>query len=377
MVEPDKTISRITALVNRGISRNILESLKEAGVSDICLTAGRSPVIGERRGLSSLFRGSDLQEDPVDIYSFVVAREMEEPLMDWIIDRGELNLPGRGSVYSEEIGIPIAHAVFQENRPAPIQAEKPDVRPSRLTGISCIVQRGQGNPVAKVPLYTGSCVPSIHYGIGTGVRDKMGLLRITIPAEKELITMASTAHDAEVVMEMMIEVGKLAQPGKGFIYLFPVKRGLMNLQVIRGEKRQAASVEQIVAAIDHLKGGTEWRRWSGKTKKKEDRIRYLSGLVDLTLITDEGTGSALVKAAMSVGAPGATIHKVRHIRPQDSPLSQVSPAREACSMIVSEDQVERTIQALKEAGALGDRCHGQVLTRRVTKAFTYLGSSLQ
>lgn len=363
--------------MNRGVSRNVLESLKEVGVSELCLTAGRSPVIGERKGLFTVFRGGDLVDDPVDIYTFLVAQEMEEPLMALIIERGELNLPGRGSVYSEEIVIPIAHEVFQENKPAPFEVERPEVRPSRLTGISCIVQRGQGNQVGKVALYTGSCVPSIHYGIGTGVRDKMGLLRITIPAEKELITMASSAHDAEVVMDMMIEVGKLAQPGKGFIYLFPVKRGLMNLQVIRGEKRQAASIEQIVTAIDHLKGGTEWRRWSGKTKKKGGGIRYLTGLVDLTLVCDEGTGAGLVTAAMSVGAPGATIHKLRHIRPQDSPLSQVSPAREACSMIISEGQLEKTIHALKEAGAFGDRCHGQVQMRRVSKAFTYLGSMLQ
>lgn len=372
MMNDNKTVSRITAFINRGVAKNVLDSLKEIGIVDLYLTAGRSPVIKERRGIFVHLPGHDLVEDPIDIIAFLVTQDMEGQVLDLIIEKGELTLPGRGTVYSEEVSVPIAYEILKENRPSPFEAKKSGLRAQQLEGISCIVQRGQGNNVARIALDAGACVPAIHYSIGTGVRDKMGLLRITIPAEKEVITLATSAYDADVIMEMMIDVGKLGQPGKGFIYLYPLKKGLVNIQVTRGEQRQAASIEQIVATLDHIKGDTEWRRWSGLVEKTGVKIRYLIGLVDLTLLCDAGTGAGLVKTAMSAGAPGATINKLKYIRPLDSPLSQISPSREACSMIVSEDQMEGIIDALKKAGAFTELCHGQLQARRIKKAFTYM-----
>jgi len=370
-MEFKKRVSRITAFVNRSVSRDILDSLKEVGVIDLHLAAARSPVIEERKGIFALLPGRDLVDDPLDIISFLVDQKTGDHVLSLIIEKGQLNLPGRGSVYSEEINLVIAHELCQENKPAPFATEKTPSQ--KLTGICCIVQRGQGDSVARVVLDAGICVPSLHFGVGTGVRDKIGLLRITIPAEKEVINIATSPYDAEVIMEMMIEVGKLDQPGKGFIYLYPLKKGIINMKVTRGEQRHVASIEQIVAAIDHIKGGIEWRRRSGTVEKKGVKRRaYLTGLADLTLLCDEGTGTDLVSVAMSAGAAGATIARLKHVRPPDSPLSEVSPAREACSMIVSDNQVDGILKALKEAGAFTDSCHGQVQLRRVPKAFTYL-----
>ncbi len=59
-----------------------------------------------------------------------------------------------------------------------------------LKGITCIVQRGEGDRIAKISLNTGASVPITTHGTGSGVRDKLGLLRITIPPEKELINLA-------------------------------------------------------------------------------------------------------------------------------------------------------------------------------------------
>lgn len=371
-MEFKKRISRITAFVNRNISKDILDSLKEVGVIDLYLAAARSLVIEERKGIYALLPGRDLVDDPLDIISFIVDRKAETLILNLIIEKGQLTLPGRGSVYSEEVNLVMAHELCQENKPIPFTTEKTSFQ--KLTGICCIVQRGQGDIVARVALDTGICVPSVHFGIGTGVRDKLGLLRITIPAEKEVINIATSPYDAEVIMKMMIEVGKLDQPGKGFIYLYPLKQGIINMKVSRGEHRHAASIEQIVAAIDHIRGGAEWRRRTGSGEKTGKKNRnYLTDLADLTLLCDDGTGTDLVRVAMSAGAAGATIARLKHVRPQDSPLSEVSPAREACSMIVSNDQVGDILNALKEAGAFTDNCHGQVQLRQVQKAFTYLG----
>lgn len=373
-MEDGKILSRITVFINRGISNNILNALREIGIVDLHMTTSRAPVIDEKKGILSILPLRDLVYDPLNIISFIVDPEVDKAVLNLIAKKGPLDLPGRGSVYSEEINLVKAHGLCQENKVQPFDTDKALIPPQRLMGICCIVQRGQGDSVSRIALDTGICVPSIHFGIGTGVRDKMGILRITIPAEKEIIHIATSTYDSEVIMEMMIEEGKLDQPGKGFIYLFPLKRGIVNMKVTRGGRRHAASIEQIVAALDHIKGGAEWRRRSEIAEKKGAKKRvYLKGLLDLTLFCDSGTGEDLVKVAMSAGAPGATIARIKHVSPPDSPQNEISPAREACSMIVSEAQVSNILKALEEAEAFTDRCHGQVELRKTPKAFTYLG----
>jgi len=223
-----------------------------------------------------------------------------------------------------------------------------------------------------VALYTGAGVPAIYYGNGTGIRDKMGLLRITIPAEKEIVVVGTTPHNCESVMDMMIDLGRLGQPGKGFIYTYLMKKGMADLQVSRGDRRHAATMEQIVAAIDQIRGDTVWRRWAeAKTVSKRKR-RYLTGLVDLTLFCNAGKGSELVNAAMAVGASGATINTYRHVRPKDSALARIGLSREACSMVIPSPLAPQVVEALRAAGAFTDQCFGQLQVRNIKKAFTYI-----
>ena len=370
---PGKPVCRITALLNRSISKEVTEALRAAGVVDLHVIPGRSPVMEQKRGGWFFFTRGSMAEDPVDILFFIIDAEMEIPALHLIADKGILHFPGRGSVFSEEVHLALAHELCQENRASLLKSDKPLHLAERLAVVCCIVQRGQGESIGRVSLESGISVPSIHFGIGTGVRDKMGLLRITIPAEKEIVYALASSYDTGLLLDRMIEVGKLDQPGKGFIYELPLSRGLINMKVMRGDQRRAASIEQIVAALDQLKGGSEWRRRSASLGKRgfKKKRNYFSQMVDFSLLCDSGTGVDLVKTAMSAGAAGATITKVKHLRPPDSPLSQIPHAREACSMVVSENQVSPLLDALQKAGAFTDSCHGQVQLRRVSRAFTY------
>jgi len=369
---PGKTVCRITALLNRSISKEVIDALREAGVIDLLLIPARSPVMERKRTGWSLFTKGAMSEDPVDILFFIVDKEMEIPLLHLIAEKALLHFPGRGSVFSEEVKLALGHDLCQENRVALPQTETSVHVAERLAGVFCIVQRGNGDHIARIPLESGISVPSIHFGIGKGVRDKMGLLRITIPADKEIIYTLASAYDTDLLMDRMIEVAKLDQPGKGFIYEVPIKRGVINMKVTRGDQHQAASIEQLVAAVDQLKGGAEWRRRSASLGKKGLKKRnYIHHLVDFTLLCDGGTGVDLVKKALSAGAAGATIAHVKHIRPADSPLSALPPVREECNMAVTEDQIDSILSALQGAGAFTDDCHGQVQLRRVLRAFTY------
>ena len=84
-------------------------------------------------------------------------------------------------------------------------------------------------------------------------------------------------------------------------------------------------------------------------------------------------GNDLVKAAMSVGAAGATIIKLKHVCPSDSELSKISPAREECNLIVGENQVSDIADAIEKAGGFDDKTHGRILAHHIPIACTYLG----
>ncbi len=370
----NKTVSRITAYLHRNISKDVLNALKEMKVQGLHLSPARSLVVEVKRGILSILPGRDLAQDPLDIIFFWVEPEMEDPLVNLVIEKGQLYFPGRGSVLVEEIELLESYKPYGVNEIQSFEISPQPVHLYSCTGICCIMKRGQGDTVARIPLDTGTCVPAVHFGTGTGVRDKMGLLRITIPPEKEIIHAFPTPYEADHIMEMMIDAGRLDQPGSGFIYAFPIKKGLINTRVIRGEQRHAASIEQIVTALDHIKGNTDWRQRRAAVEKRSGRKKsYIRNLVDMILLCDGGSGTELVKVAMSIGAGGATISNMQHIRPLDSEESDVSPARELCSMVIPEETKEAVTKALEDANAFTDRCHGELYSRLATKAFTYVG----
>ena len=145
-------------------------------------------------------------------------------------------------------------------------------------------------------------------------------------------------------MERMIEAGRLDQPGKGFIYLYPVHHGVVDMKVHHGRTQHAASIEQIVATLDEIKGGAEWRRRTNtETTLKSSKRVCLINLIELKLYCDEGRADDLVVAAMAAGESGATISKLKHVCVADSPSSCISPAREVCSMIVQQKQVQNIV----------------------------------
>ena len=365
-------ISRITASIFRSLSRDIIGALADIGVNSLMVAIARSPVV-EQGGLLS---GTRIVDDPIEILSFLVPTETEDQVVSLIVAVGRLDLPGRGSVCSAAVELPNAENAGYVNQ---VRVDGlPVVNTARdVTGICCIVQRGQGNPVGRVALDTGACVPSVTFGTGLGVRDKMGLLRITIPADKELIWTTTSTPDADILFNGMIEAGQLDQPGKGFIYMFPLSQAHLNMDVNRGILHAAASIEQIIVAIDGILGSIDWRQRVDLNDAENER-NYLTQLVDFSLICNEGSGDELVSAAMTAGAAGASIAKVKQVNPNQSiedGRAAKPVAREACYMIIGKDAVRSVLDALGDAGCFSSQHSGLVITSETDKAFTYLPPS--
>jgi len=369
----DKKVIEITIVSDKETASVILEELESIGIEYSNSIAGRRDLLQERKGLLKMLgTGKSILHDPITIITFLVSSEMEQTIINCIIEKGGLNMPGRGSVFSKEVTLIKAHEQCQENKIQNIETKMRRLF-SDLTGICCITHRGDGDLLAKVGLETGGGVPAITLGIGTGLRDKIGLWRVAIPAEKEIVNLVTTSHNAENVMEMMIDIGALYQPGKGFIYLYPIKMGLVDVKAYVGLSRQAASIEQIVSVIDEIRGDTRWRRREfSKYPSAGKKRKYLYNLVNFTLICNEGRTADLIRAAIDAGAGGATTSKLKYRSTEKSESNKISPAREISEMIISENQIEGVVEALEESGVLDENTHGQMYYSSVPKAYTYI-----
>ena len=368
-----KELIKITAIVNRAYTNKLVDELFKYNICTVFIEAGRTSMLQEKKKFFSLSNKKAVISDPGDIISFFVLPENEKKILALIDHILDLSMPGKGSVFSSDAWMVNAFSDIFSNVNFSYNIDDSFTAYSELSGISCIVQRGSGDDISHLILDSGVSVPVSTYGTGTGVRDKLGLLRITIPAEKEIITLIMSKYDADAVMELMIAEGKLSQPGKGFIYDFPVRHGFVNTKISIGTSGQVATLEQIISAIDTLKGGIEWRK-SKVDQESSSKLRFLENLTELNLICNEGYGFDLMKVAMDNGASGATISKLK-FKGRGEEASKISPSHEICRMIVGTQTVVTIAHALAEASAFDEKVQGLLFSQDVNKAFTYLGPS--
>ena len=84
--------------------------------------------------------------------------------------------------------------------------------------ITCVVQKGLADEIVTAAQEVGAQGATIYYGRGTGVRERLGLLGLTIEAEKEVITIMVANDQLDIIFEKMFLAGKLDTPGMGFMY---------------------------------------------------------------------------------------------------------------------------------------------------------------
>jgi len=65
---------------------------------------------------------------------------------------------------------------------------------------------------------------TISYARGTGIRERMGLLGVTIDEQKEVIRIIVSEEQADRVFEAMYLAGGLDTPGKGIMFMTKLDR---------------------------------------------------------------------------------------------------------------------------------------------------------
>ena len=91
--------------------------------------------------------------------------------------------------------------------------------------ITCIVQRGVADVVIKAAQRAGAQGATVFYARGSGIRQRrMGVLGVTVNAEKEVVYIVASTDQADRIFEKMYLAGNLDTPGMGMIYMTPVEK---------------------------------------------------------------------------------------------------------------------------------------------------------
>ena len=91
--------------------------------------------------------------------------------------------------------------------------------------ITCIVQRGVADKVVDAAMRAGAHGATVYYARGTGVRQRhLGVLGITISAEKEIVHIVVASEQADGVFEAMHAAAQLDTPGMGILYMTAVEK---------------------------------------------------------------------------------------------------------------------------------------------------------
>ena len=88
--------------------------------------------------------------------------------------------------------------------------------------ITCVVQRGKGDKIAKAAIKAGAGGATLFFARGTGTRERLGLLGLAIAPEKEVALIIASEDERDPVFEAVCKAGKLDVPGMGIAYITPV-----------------------------------------------------------------------------------------------------------------------------------------------------------
>lgn len=90
--------------------------------------------------------------------------------------------------------------------------------------ITCVVENGSADKIVKAASDVGSQGATINYARGTGVRDRMGLIGVTIDEQKEIIRIIVSKEQSNRVFESMYLAGDLDIAGKGIMWMTKLDR---------------------------------------------------------------------------------------------------------------------------------------------------------
>lgn len=88
--------------------------------------------------------------------------------------------------------------------------------------ITCVIQRGKGDEVAKAAIAAGAAGATIFFARGMGLRERLGLLGLAIVPEKEVILIVTKEEETTKIFDAVVKAARLDTPGMGIAYVIPI-----------------------------------------------------------------------------------------------------------------------------------------------------------
>jgi len=339
----ETSISCIICIADMNIVPALDQALTELALPEVFVQRAKQTFLQDKRGFLGLRPITKLDESRALIYRMYVPAAYEESVMRRIIDATDLGMGGRGSIFSQHIGIlrgtPFSFDMDKLNTLCE-KKEKLSIEEHAL--IACTVSRGSGDALAQSILELGIGVPVVFFGTGAGLRDRLGLMRITIPIEKEIIWFLVSRSDADLVEKSIIPRASLDVPGNGFLYRSFVHAPIVNLRIRHGQRVHAATMEQVIAALDEVRGSNDWRRLGSRKREHKGGEGKSVNTRGLFFIGDEAEIELFRKEAIECGARGATFN---HVEMRSYKVTQEkameSKSRQLCDIITTPETEEK------------------------------------
>jgi hypothetical protein len=370
--------STIICIADVNITDVLDQTLADLALPEVFVQRAKQMFLVDKRGFLGLRPLTKLDESRALFYRFYVPSRFEQGVMRRIAEAADLRMGGRGCIFSQrntiQRGTPLS---FDEEKLEALCGADASYPAEDYALICCTVPRGMGEPLSAAVLELGVCVPIVFFGSGVGLRDKLGLLRITIPVEKEILWFLVPRPDAVLVEKTLIPRARLDVPGHGFLYKVFVHAPVVNLRVRQGKRVHAATMEQVIAAMDEVRGSSDWRRldtkaggFSGGDKSTKDSMK------GLFFIGEEEEVEIFRKTAMANGARGATLNllEMRSYHAAAREQTMESHSREFCDIIIPAEIEEGILTHIQETGLFdaGRTCILKVLSVEKPASFRHV-----
>ena len=281
----------------------VSKALTKAGASGVFQITARGSVLNEGGFLQKMFPPPAPEQI---LLQALVSDDIIGDVTESAINSGNLDKIGSGAVFSMNCNDAHVSKSFPANITSDFNNSDDNQNAASLEAICCICEKGIADDIAKAALQSGAPGPTVTFGEGGGVRDKIPLLRITKGPEKEFVWCVVDKSEADDVFSNMARAGKITEPGRGFMYSIPVHSGLINVSSTVSSSTHGANMEQIISALDDLKGGKDWRVTPEATKAQSLKSTFLNNLVGLYCIVPRDHYGEVYDSILETGAPGVS-----------------------------------------------------------------------
>ncbi|MEM9444593.1 MAG: P-II family nitrogen regulator [Verrucomicrobiota bacterium] len=302
----------VTAILPRHSTHRVLEEVLESGAAYAFTINARGSLI-KNRWYQSFFPTLSPEQE---ILNFMLPLSDADHLMEQIVMAGNLRNYGAGSIFAVQFNELICAEDYPlwEAGKYTYESTSYDIRfKKNLVAIHHIAQKEDTDAITRAAIHAGAQGLTISFMRGIGIRDRLGLLRVTKNHEKELITVVVDEYDVDAIFQAMAQAGHVDQAGRGFVYQMPICKGLTNLSSVFHPEKHSASIQQIVRAIDEIQGNTHWRANQllihdpKASEFKDDNRHTIKKAVALGAVCHRKDTEMLLDKALEFGVPGASV----------------------------------------------------------------------